>query len=158
MMEQEKTVCFTGHRTIPAQEIRTLKKRLRTVIAEQIERGATCFRTGGAMGFDTLAAEAVLELRARHPHIRLELFLPFPEQVFHWPADAARAYERILKKADRVHYTCPSYSMAAYRLRNRQLVEGAEVCIAYLTDSDGGTAYTCSLALKKGLEFINLGD
>ena len=125
---------------------------------EQIEQGAVCFRAGGAMGFDTLAAEAVLSLRARYPQIRLELFLPFPEQTLKWPADAIRAYEKIIQAADAIHYTCPSYSMAAYRLRNRQLVENAQVCIAYLTDSTGGTAYTCALALKNGLELINLGD
>jgi hypothetical protein len=42
--------------------------------------------------------------------------------------------------------------------RDRRLVEGSDVCIAFLTKSKGGTAYTASYALKSGLEFVNLYD
>ena len=42
--------------------------------------------------------------------------------------------------------------------RNRALVDGSDYCVAYLTKNSGGTLYTCSYALKKGVELINLAD
>ena len=64
-MEQKKIVCFTGHRTIPQTERAELKRRLRQETVRQIEGGATVFRAGGALGFDTMAAQTVLELREK---------------------------------------------------------------------------------------------
>jgi hypothetical protein len=42
--------------------------------------------------------------------------------------------------------------------RDRRLVQGSDVCVAFLTQSKGGTAYTVAQALKGGLEFVNLFD
>jgi hypothetical protein len=42
--------------------------------------------------------------------------------------------------------------------RNRRLVDGSQVCIAYLTESRGGTAFTYNYALTKNLEVINIAE
>ena len=159
-MEQKKIVCFTGHRTIPQTERAELKRRLRQETVRQIEGGATVFRAGGALGFDTMAAQTVLELRKKYPQIELELILPCPDQTAHWSAQDIRVYEEIREQADRVIYTSPFYFNGVLQLRNRKLVEGADVCVAYLTDSlthGGGTAYTILHALNAGAELVNLG-
>ena len=68
-------------------------------------------------------------------------------------------YEQIKMQADEVNYISTGYYSGVLQQRNRRLVEGADVCVAYLCSSQGGgTAYTASLAIKKGLEFINLFD
>ena len=85
-MENDRIVCFTGHRVIPQTEHAALKRRLRQEILRQIEAGATHFRAGGALGFDTMAAQTVLELREQYPFIRLELVLPCPSQPDRWQA------------------------------------------------------------------------
>ena len=36
-----------------------------------VNMGVTTFRSGGALGFDTLAAQAVLRARRAHPEARL---------------------------------------------------------------------------------------
>lgn len=155
----DKIVCFTGHRHIPDGECPRLYEILRAVTEEQIHRGATVFRTGGALGFDTQAALCVLALRRQYPHIRLELILPCPTQTRGWLPNDIRLYEQILEQADLTRYVSSVYYAGVLQMRNRALVEGADVCIAYLKHNDGGgTAFTASLALKNGLEFINLGD
>ena len=60
---RDRTVCFTGHRKIPAGQYDILLQRLKDTIVHLISRGYRFFGTGGALGFDTMAAQAVLELR-----------------------------------------------------------------------------------------------
>ena len=154
-----KTVCFTGHRHIPDADLPALTKHLYAVIEAQIEQGATVFRTGGALGFDTQAALAVLSLRRKYPQIRLELYLPCPTQTRGWEENDRMLYTQILEQADAYHYTSTGYYHGVLQMRNREMIEGADACVAYLTNSNGGgTAYTAQLALKNNLEFINLND
>jgi uncharacterized phage-like protein YoqJ len=152
-------VCFTGHREIPETEYRRLSEALTETLEALICEGATEFRAGGARGFDTLAALTVLLLRRRYPKIRLHLILPSPSQTRGWPQDAVTLYEQILAQADSHRYVSLTYYNGLLQMRNRALVEGSDICVAYLCNSSGGgTAYTASLALKNGLELINLQD
>lgn len=153
------TVCFTGHREIPDGDYAALNKALLGVLEAQIAKGATVFRAGGAVGFDTMAALAVLSLRRRYPAIRLELILPCPSQTRGWSADDRCLYEQILAQADAHRYVSTGYYTGVLQQRNRALVEGSDVCVAYLRHSHGGgTAFTAALALKNGLDLINLQE
>ena len=68
---KEKTCCFTGHREIAPSEFAKIKGRIREKIEALIEQGVIYYGAGGARGFDTLAAEAVLELKGKYPQIKL---------------------------------------------------------------------------------------
>lgn len=154
-----KTVCFTGHRELAQELYLPLRDTLEQVLIREIEAGADTFRAGGALGFDTLAALTVLLLRRRYPHIRLELILPCPSQTRGWSLNDAMLYRQIMEQADSYRYVSNHYYNGVLQYRNRVLLEGADTCIAYLTVSHGGgTAYTASLALKNGIELINLAD
>ena len=158
-MTREKTVCFTGHRHIAAYDRAELQKELKKELTYQISQGVTVFRAGGAIGFDTLAALTVLELKKLYPHIRLELILPCPSQTEKWNERDTAIYQSILKEADSHRYISAHYFNGLLQLRNRALVEGADVCIAYLNNSHGGgTAYTSALAIRSGLDYINLAE
>ncbi|MBQ9131762.1 MAG: DUF1273 domain-containing protein, partial [Clostridia bacterium] len=68
-------------------------------------------------------------------------------------------YQQILEQADSYRYVSTSYFAGVLQLRNRALVEGADVCIAYQHSSHGGgTAFTSAQAIRQGLEYINLGE
>jgi len=158
-MKQHQTVCFTGHRYIPAQDREDLRLALRAELKRRVAEGCVCFRAGGALGFDTMAALEVLALRKCHPQIRLDLVLPCPSQADGWRADDVKLYQQILEQADSYTYINSYYFNGILQLRNQRLVEGADVCIAYLrTSHGGGTAYTGALAIRSGLEFVNLAD
>ncbi|MBQ8310685.1 MAG: DUF1273 family protein [Clostridia bacterium] len=154
-----KTVCFTGHRTIPDSDYLRLWQVLDTEIDRLIRNGAEVFRTGGALGFDTIAALNVLSHRLKHPHIRLELILPCPTQTNGWRGADVDTYRQILAQADAHRYIAQSYYSGVLQARNRALVDGADICVAYLRSSHGGgTAYTVAYALQGGLELINLHE
>lgn len=156
--ENGLTVCFTGHRQIAYKDAVRLPSLLDTVLTELIERGATVFRAGGAIGFDTVAALKVLELRERYPHVRLELILPCRNQTERWEGTAVRTYQYILERADSHRFLFDTYFDGCMLERDRKLVEGSDVCVAFCNRSRGGTAYTFAHALRAGLEVINLND
>lgn len=64
----EKCCCFTGHRKIDNDKKEKIRAELKNILTGLIEEGCTCFYAGGALGFDTIAALTVLELKN---HIRI---------------------------------------------------------------------------------------
>lgn len=149
--------CFTGHRRIPDRDMIRLPSLLGEIIAEQIRRGVTTFRAGGAIGFDMLAALKVIHLRQTHPQIRLELCLPCTDQAARWDANNRSYYDFVLQNSDKVRYVQQLYAPGCMAARNRMLVQGADVCVAYCSGG-GGTAQTCGYALAQKLQLINLYD
>lgn len=152
------TVCFTGHRSIPREHAILLPGRLKGEIEKLIQRGARKFRVGGAIGFDTVAALCVLELKEKYPQIELDLILPCKDQTRGWNELSVKTYEYIIASADRVEYVSDYFTSWCMHERNRRLVRGSQACIAYLAHSGGGTAYTFAFALENGLEVINVYD
>ncbi len=151
------SVCFTGHREIPEAQRALLKEALRRTLRALAEGGTRRFLAGGALGFDTMAAQAVLDLREEFP-VRLVLVLPCKNQTRGWKDGDTALYENILSRADEVIYTSETYFSGCMHLRNRRLVDESEACIAYLTSDRGGTAYTVRYAERQGVEVVNLAE
>ena len=153
-----RTACFTGHRTLPAEELSKISKHLEDTLIALIEQGYCYFSAGGALGFDTLAAQVVLRLREHYPQIRLILVLPCRNQTRGWPQDGIDTYEDTKRRADKIIYTAENYFRGCMQKRNRHLVDNSSVCICYLTKSTGGTAYTVNYAHRMGLRIINIAE
>lgn len=151
-------VCLTGHRRIPTEHAILLPALLEKEMRALIERGAVEFRAGGAVGYDMVATLKILELKERMPHIKLRLCLPCRDQAKGWDAVGRRAYDYILARADEISYAAEWYTPTCMLDRDRQLVEGSDICLAYCTENRGGSFYTCTYALKRDLELINLAD
>lgn len=158
MDKKISTVCFTGHRDINKKLAPYIPSALKSEIKRLILLGATSFRAGGAMGFDTVSALCVLELKELYPQITLDLVLPCRDQTSGWSEESICAYNYILSKADSVKYITDTYRAGCMHERNRALVEGSDVCVAYLERSSGGSAYTYTYALKNNIEVVNIYD
>lgn len=153
-----KTCCFTGHRDVLRSACSAVQAKLHHAIRQLIEEADVInFIAGGALGFDTLAAEAVLSLKTEYPQIRLLLALPCPEQTKKWTVGDIERYERILVACDKYVYISDSYTPSCMYERNRFMIDHSAFCIAYLENGKkGGTSYTVAYAQKKGLKVINL--
>ncbi len=154
-MTNTKACCFTGHRAF-YDNTKELSDILSVLLDNMITQGYTVFRAGGALGFDMLAAETILRKKEDGRNIRLELLLPCPEQDENWNAANKARYRRILSLADSKEYIADHYTPSCMHERNRRLVDGSSLCIAYLKHAKGGTAYTCRYAEKLGVKIINL--
>jgi len=152
----EKTVCFSGHRNIPASEYPRMEALLVQAIDAQLTKDFSRFICGGALGFDTLAAQAVLAARAYNPQVKLVLALPYKGQYKSWlPADQT-LYLEICARADEVHYIAEAYTPACMLARNRFMVDRSDLLLAYCSKPSGGTAYTVQYAIKSNVPWINL--
>lgn len=151
------TCCFTGHRRISVTS--ELTQAVADKIQEAYAQGYRFFCAGGALGFDTLAADVIISLKkTRIPDIRLILILPYPDQSKSWSEPLKRNYDIILKSADEVIYTSSFYYSGCMLTRDRALVDVSSYCISYQTEYEGGTAYTVRYAKNNGLKIVNLAD
>lgn len=148
------TCCFTGHRDIKDEDVPEIKKNILAEVESLIKRGIIYYGCGGALGFDTIAAEAVIELKEKYNNIRLILVLPCRDQSNFWNSENKIKYEEIMKKADKVIYTSDKYYKGCMQKRNRHLVDHSCVCIAYVRKNNGGSVYTLKYASENGHEII----
>ena len=151
--------CFTGHRILSAEEKATIAENLRPLLRHLIDNeGFSCFLAGGALGFDTIAAQTVLALKEDYPHIRLRLVLPCSDQDSKWRAGERQTYRSILAQADHVEYIADRYVPGCMQARNRALVEQSSCCICALRRNAvaSGTEFTVKLAEEKRLSIYNL--
>ena len=157
---RENSCCFTGHRLIAAAECPALRERLRAEILRLAGQGIDTFLAGGALGFDTMAAQEVLSLRETAlPELHLVLVLPCLGQESHWDSDSIELYHELIRQADEVIYTGDVYTPGCMHTRNRYLVNHSSRCLCYLKNTEqGGTAYTVRYAEKQGLQMINLAE
>ena len=151
----EDVCCFTGHRYLPADRLGEIKKRLEAESEACIRQGVILFETGGALGFDTMAAHTVLRLREGYA-VRLRLVLPCPEQAKLWKKEAILVWRQIRQRADETVTVSPHYFSGCMHRRNRWLVEHSGRCICCLGRETGGTAYTVRYARQRGLPVGNV--
>lgn len=159
--EQITSVCFTGHRDLESTEKELIERRLAVLLSLLIEKRGLkeCF-AGGAIGLDTVAALAVIELKQKFPELKLNLILPCQGQEKTWNEEQKAVYYDIKSRADSVRILAPFFYNGCMQARNRELLLSSDMCIAYLRKGtgSGGTLNTVLQASKLGVPVINLAD
>lgn len=158
-IEREKSCCFTGHRRLSRQEGLWVRTRLRAEIARLVGMGVAAFLAGGALGFDTIAAQEVLRAKGElfPQKLALVLVLPCLGQDKLWSQRDSAVYRTLLRQADEIIYTGDVYDRDCMLVRNRFLVDNSAHCLCYLHGTArGGTAYTVRYALQQGVAVTNL--
>ena len=153
-----ESCCFTGHRKIPEDERSTVHKRLHQMVKALLNREIATFYCGGALGFDTLVAQAVLKARRFHPQVKLILALPCRDQAEQWREADRLLYKSIKRRADEVVYLSERYTRGCMFERNRYMVDHSDICVCYCLSGQGGTAYTVKYARRRGIPVINLAE
>lgn len=162
--EMKKSVSFTGYRPskLPflndpyCDEYKKLKKVLYNEYEKLVLRGYKFFLTGGAMGCDLLAAEVILELRAKYGRRRVahELCLPCVNHDEKFDDNSKRRLEEIKKKSMVTYVTGGEYTSGCMQRRNKYMVETSSILIAVYDGLSGGTKSTVEYAKKKGKKII----
>jgi len=137
-----------------------LEDRLAEEIARLAGRGVTRFLTGGAPGFDTLAAQAVLRAReAGGPRqLRLVLVLPCRDPTWGWTPREAAAHRELSAKADLRVPLAPRYFPGCIQRQGRFLVDHSDLCLC----GPGPCRpweyawYTAAYARERGVRVVEL--
>lgn len=149
-----KKICsFTGHRVI--YNYPDMKEQVKKTIISLINDGYGFFLNGGAIGFDTLCALTVIELKKDYD-VKLNMILPCEDQDEKWNEQQKRTYRYILENADSIEYISKEYSAGCMQQRNRALCDRCDLLLAYLNKQSGGSYYTVNYAKKINKPVINL--
>ena len=157
-LDPNLTCCFSGHRTMPEiDNIETFGEKLTDILRDYYAEGVRHFICGGAVGFDMVAATAVVNLKRRLPDICLTIAIPCRNHDAKWSMADKERFARILERADVVRYISAAYHPGCMHERNRRLVvDNSRYLICYLGRDSGGTYYTYSYAKKKELSILNI--
>ena len=151
-----RSCCFTGHRVLSAEEREKAVSGLENCTEKLYSIGIRRFYIGGAVGFDTLAWEAVLALRERRPDVKVIAVLPCRDFAAKWSAEDRLKAAALLEQSSEIIFTEEHYSPSCMHKRNRYMVDHSAVCVSFYRGGKGGTKNTEEYARRRGLELINL--
>ena len=167
-MEREKTCCFTGHRPnkLPWGRDETdprclaLKEKIARAVEGAYLRGYRHFICGMANGADFYFCEAAQALRDDHPGVTVEAAIPCETQPDRWSEADRDRYFRLVGLCDYETMVQHQYDRGCMLRRNRYMVDHSSLVIAAFDGTLGGTMYTLSYAMKKGVEtlIIDIGE
>ncbi|MDL2273764.1 DUF1273 domain-containing protein [Oscillospiraceae bacterium OttesenSCG-928-G22] len=153
---KEKTCCFTGHRKLPKEKIEQIVVALDCEVERLIEQGVTNFISGGALGFDQIAASLIVAKKEMGRDVRLIFALPCRNQDERWNDRQKQLYHNLLAEADEVIHVSEEYSDGCMKRRNRYMVDNSAYCICARLYPLSGTEQTVKYARQKGLRVINV--
>ena len=163
---KEKTVAFSGHRTNRIAKFTADREKLFREVAFDtfaaiesycLKKGYDTFLSGMCEGFDLIAAEEVLNLKKRYPHIRLKCVVPFKGQAERYTQADKQRYDTILAQADEVVTLQDGYTEGCFLRRNDYLLENSAFLMVYYdTVAIGGTFYTLKRAVEQKKKFANV--
>lgn len=153
---KSSTCCFIGHRKLPADKVEGMLLRLNREVDALIQRGVTVFLSGGAMGFDLIAASLVIAKREMGAKVRLIFALPCKNQDEKWPAEQGKLYRSLLAEADEIRYVSQEYGPECMKRRDQYLIDHSAFCICALLRNVSGTGQTVRIAWKAGLWMVNV--
>lgn len=163
-MERETTCCFTGHRPdkLPwgndESDLRctALKRRISAAVEEAYERGFRHFICGMARGCDFYFCEAALELRDSRPGVTVEAAIPCEDQASRWREADRERWFRLVGLCDFETMVQHHYDKGCMFRRNRYMVDRSGLLLTVFDGTLGGTMYTVSYAMKRGVEIVEI--
>ena len=164
----ESKCCFTGYRPDKfdfnlyedTKEYLELENKLYGAVFSLANQGITRFYCGVAMGFDIMAAEAVLTLKEAKTDATIDLFCvkPFEEQAKNFPEFWQKKHRKILEAADEVVIMGTKYYKGCFHKRNCYMVDNSDIVLTYYDGKNGGTKSTLAYASKLGKRIVNIGE
>lgn len=160
--------CFTGYRPskFPFKlygsnsEYVKFENALVEGILSLISMGCDTFYTGMAMGFDIVAAEAVLLLKKANTRLDIKLVcvVPFRGQGECFNDYWQGKYNNILSGADEIITLSECYHTGCYQVRNKFMVDNCDYVLTWFDGKSGGTRNTLNYAASKQRQIFNVYD
>ena len=142
-----KNCALTGHRELPpAFDDNALYDGLEALIKE----GYDCFYCGMAEGFDLRALQCLVALKQKY-RFTVVACIPFEGQEKGFSRENRQTYRSLLPWCDVTRLLFPTYRNGCYLVRNRYMVDRADLLFAYCVKERGGAAYTVRYAKEKGV-------
>ena len=158
-MDKEYTCFFSGHRVLPAAKKEIIKEQLiRSIVSLIEDKGVTDFIAGGALGFDTLAAQTVIDLKEEYPYIKLNMYYPCYKQFQKWSERDKNKWYNIDILCDSRIFISEEYTDDCMQRRNQKMVDDSYYGICFCMKNNTGTGATIKYARQCGKSVENIAD
>ena len=140
------------------KDIYRYKESLKTIILNLYKNGINWFIVGGAIGFDTWAAEIIIDLKQKYSDIVLEVAIPCRTQDSLWSKKAKQRYQNILDNAQKLTIISHEYTPFCMQQRNEYMLKKSSIVVAgYIDGVKGGTYNTIKKAISLNKKIIIVG-
>ena len=150
------TVAFFGHRYIdnPFRIEERLEEHIYRLLAE---KEYVDFLVGRDGEFDQFASSAVLRVRKRYrdDNSSLILVLPYARAEY---LNNEETYHNYYSEVEISYEASKAHPKAAIQIRNREMVDRADLILCCIEREQGGAWQTIQYAIKQGKTVINLAD
>ena len=150
------TVAFFGHRYIdnPFRIEERLEEHIYRLLAE---KEYVDFLIGRDGEFDQFASSAVLRVRKRYrdDNSSLILVLPYARAEY---LNNEETYHNYYSEVEISYEASKAHPKAAIQIRNREMVDRADLILCCIEREQGGAWQTIQYAIKQGKTVINLAD
>lgn len=150
------TVAFFGHRYIdnPFRIEERLEEHIYRLLAE---KEYVDFLVGRDGEFDQFASSAVLRVRKRYrdDNSSLILVLPYARAEY---LNNEESYHNYYSEVEISYEASKAHPKAAIQIRNREMVDRANLILCCIEREQGGAWQTIQYAIKQGKTVINLAD
>lgn len=150
------TVAFFGHRYI--SNIADVEERLEDIVLSLLrDKEYVDFVVGRNGEFDQLVSSAVLRCKKKYrdDNSSLVLLLPYPTAEY---LNNQSNYEDYYDDIEISYEASKAHPKAAIQIRNREMVDRADLIVCYIEHNSGGAYRTVQYARKQGKTIINLAD
>ncbi len=150
------TVAFFGHRYIdnPFKVEELLEEQIRKLINE---KEYVDFLVGRNGEFDQCVSSTVLRVRknVRDDNSALVLVLPYATAEY---LNNEEYYHDYYTDVEISYAASKAHPKAAIQIRNREMVDRADLVICYIERKEGGAWQTVKYAMEQNKKIINLAD
>lgn len=150
------TVAFFGHRYIdnPFRIEERLEEHIYRLLAE---KEYVDFLVGRDGEFDQFASSAVLRVRKRYrdDNSSLILVLPYARAEY---LNNEESYHNYYSEVEISYEASKAHPKAAIQIRNREMVDRADLILCCIEREQGGAWQTVQYAIKQEKDIINLYD
>ena len=150
------TVAFFGHRYIdnPFKVEELLEEYIRKLIDE---KEYVDFLVGRNGEFDQCVSSTVLRVRKniRDDNSSLVLMLPYPTAEY---INNQNYFEDYYSDIEISYTASKAHPKSAIQIRNREMVDRADLIICYIDHDEGGAYKTVKYAFAQNKPIINLAD
>ena len=150
------TVAFFGHREIdnPFKIEERLEEQIHKLLSEH---EYVDFLVGRDGEFDQFASSAVLRVRKqyRDDNSSLILVLPYARAEY---LNNEESYHDYYSDVEISYAASVAHPKAAFQIRNREMVDRADLVLCCIEREKGGAWQTVQYAIKQGKTIINLAE
>lgn len=150
------TVALFGHRYIdnPFKVEERLEEYIHKLLAEH---EYVDFLVGRNGDFDRYATSTILRVRKRYrdDNSSLVLVLPYPMAEY---LNNEESFHDYYSDVEISHAASKAHPKSAIQIRNREMVDRADLILCYIEHKEGGAWQTVQYAIKQEKTIINLAE